>query len=386
MKTALLLTNSAETQRLLTDILGERTNLVLLPPPSEATREKFDALFATWLRLADAVILDAASLGAPSRWAIESLAAAKIEERQAVVVRAAAGQQAMYSLAPHWLAVSDTDSAEQLQQALGTFFELREAQAKLKRADAVITRQRQTARASSSSGERPMRASGIPPAAFSTSSSNDLYRYRAAIKSISQLLGRHPNRNALWRELLGIVRELLGVGKLAIFAGTFRTDLAGEPAGGRGETLAVVASAGIAQEVVGHLRLTADAGIGGYLTSEAKILRRAQLFDPLALDFDPQIAHEFELLGTEVAVPMFDNDRLFGVLTFSGRITGEPLANEELELAYHLLTQIAQAIHSFDLLDQIAGQQRLFSEVLANVQSGGVVVDQGNRIRCINRR
>ena len=95
MKTALLLTNSAETQRLLSDILGERTNLVLLPPPSEATREKFDALFATWLRLADAVILDAASLGAPSRWAIESLAAAKIEERQAVVVRAAAGQQAL---------------------------------------------------------------------------------------------------------------------------------------------------------------------------------------------------------------------------------------------------------------------------------------------------
>jgi len=387
MKTALLLTNSAETQRLLTDILGERTNLVLLPPPSEATRERFDALFATWLRLADAVILDAASLGAPSRWAVESLAAAKIEERQAVVVRAAAGQQALYSFPPHWLTVSDTESPEQLQQALGTFFELRETQAKLKRADAVITQQRQIARASASTGPRPMRASGIPPApALSASSSNDLYRYRAALKSISQLLGRRPERDALWRELLGIVRELLGVGKLAIFARAWRADLTADPAAGTAETLAAVASAGIAPEVVGHLRLTADAGIGGYLGSEARILRRAQLLDPLALDFDPQIAHEFELLGTEVAVPMFDNDRLFGVLTFSGKITGEPLANEELELAYHLLAQIAQAIHNFDLLDQIASQQRLLSEVLANVQSGVVVVGQGNRILCLNRR
>ncbi len=387
MKTALLLTNSAETQRLLTEILGEKTNFVLLPPPSEPVREKFDALFATWLRFADAVILDAAALGAPSRWAIESLAAAQIEDRQAIVVRATAAQQAMYSRAPHWLTISDTDSPEQLKQSLGTFFELCNTQAKLKRADAVITRQRQTALTASSMGERPMRASGIPPVpAPSTSSSNDLYRYRAALKSISQLLGRHPDRELLWRELLGIVRELLGVGKLAIFTRAFPTDLTGEPAGPMVDYLTVAASAGIAPRVVEHLRLTAEAGIGGYLTSEAKILRRAQLLDPLALDFDPQIAREFELLGTEVAVPMFDNDRLFGMLTFSGKITGEPLANEELELAYHLLAQIAQAARNFDLLDQIACQQRLLSEVLANVQSGVVVVSQDNRILNLNRR
>ena len=139
MKTALLLTNSADTQRLLTDILGENTNFVLLPLPADPTREKFDALFATWLRLADAVILDAVSLGEPSRWAIESLAAGKVEERQAIVVRATALQQTLFPLASHWLTISETDSLEQLKQSLGTFFELREAQAKLKRADGIIS-------------------------------------------------------------------------------------------------------------------------------------------------------------------------------------------------------------------------------------------------------
>src|SRR5205809_170901 len=124
MKTALLLTNSAGTQRLLTDIVGQHTNFVLVPPPAEPTREKFDALFATWLRLVDAVILDAASLKEAARGAIESLSGTTPREHQAVVVRASDAQRSLYAMASHWLTVSDTDTPEQLRQALGTFFEL----------------------------------------------------------------------------------------------------------------------------------------------------------------------------------------------------------------------------------------------------------------------
>jgi hypothetical protein len=145
MKTALLLTNSAETQRLLTDILGEKTNIVLLPLPAEPSREWFDALFSTWLRLVDAVILDAVSLGETTRWAAESLASSRLQEHQAVVVRATAAQQTLYPIQEGWLVVSASDSADHLKRALGTFFELRDAQSKLKRADAVIARQRQVA-------------------------------------------------------------------------------------------------------------------------------------------------------------------------------------------------------------------------------------------------
>jgi GAF domain-containing protein len=91
------------------------------------------------------------------------------------------------------------------------------------------------------------------------------------------------------------------------------------------------------------LRLSVDSGIGGYLAREARILRRNQVLDSLAFDYDPEIAREFEVLGTEVAVPIFDDDQLLGVLTFSGKITGEPLASEELELVYYLMAQPAFA-------------------------------------------
>ncbi len=135
MKSALLLANSADSQRLFTEVIGERTNFVLLPAPTEPAREKFDALFATWLRLVDAVILDAVSLGETSRWALESLTTARLQEHQAVVVRATAAQQSMYPTSRGWLIVTDTDSAEQLKQSLGTFFDLRDTQTKLKLID-----------------------------------------------------------------------------------------------------------------------------------------------------------------------------------------------------------------------------------------------------------
>jgi signal transduction histidine kinase len=381
MKTALLLTNSAETQRLLTDILGEKTNIVLLPPPTEPSREQFDSLFSTWLRLVDAVILDAVSMGETTRWAIESLAASTLQEHQAVIARITEAQRLANSLPPDWLTVSETDSPDRLKQALGTFFELRDAQSKLKRADAVMAHQRQVATPMMT--VVPRSRSVAAPAA---GASFDAYRYRDALKDLSRILSQYVDEGELLAEFLRLVRELLGVGKVAIFTRRLPGELfAGQKTLGTTQLVAV-RCAGIAQHIVEHLRLSIDSGIGGYLAREARILRRNQVLDSLAFDYDPEIAREFEVLGTEVAVPIFDDDQLLGVLTFSGKITGDPLASEELELIYHLMAQLAQAVRNLHLRDRIAGQQRFVNEVLANVQTGVVVVGQNSRVLAINRR
>jgi signal transduction histidine kinase len=388
MKTALLLTNSAETQRLLTEILGEKTNFVLLPPPTDPSRERFDSLFSTWLRLVDAVILDAVSLGETTRWAVESLAMARLQEHQAIVVRATAAQQSLYPMEQGWLVVSDSDSADRLKQSLGTFFELRDAQSKLKRADAVIARQRQTTPKAFGAAVSPAPGLMFSPQAHPSAivPSFDAYRYRDALKDLSRILSQHLDENELLSEFLRLVQELLGVGKVAIFTRPLQSELFADQLTASGTQFTAARSAGIAQHVVEHLRLSVDSGIGGCLAREAKILRRAQTLDSLALDYDPEIAREFELLGTEVAVPMFDDGQLLAVLTFSGRITGEPLTSEELELVHHLMTQLAQAVRNLHLRDRIASQERFLSEVLAHVQSGVVAVGQDSRILSINRR
>ncbi|MEI6085618.1 MAG: hypothetical protein WCS70_15135, partial [Verrucomicrobiota bacterium] len=64
MKTALLLTNSAETTRQFELLLSKQISFIPVTPPVEPSREKFDALFATWLRLADLVIIDGPGLDA----------------------------------------------------------------------------------------------------------------------------------------------------------------------------------------------------------------------------------------------------------------------------------------------------------------------------------
>ena len=62
--------------------------------------------------------------------------------------------------------------------------------------------------------------------------------------------------------------------------------------------------------------------------------------DSLALDYDRKWPGNSIALGADVAVPVFDEDQMWGVLTFSGKVTGEPLTSQELELVYYLMGQL----------------------------------------------
>jgi signal transduction histidine kinase len=364
MKTVLLLAGDSQVKPLLAEALGPHVNLVLVEPPADPSREQFDALFATWLRLADTVLVDVVSLRETARWALESLAAVKLGEHQSVVARLSAAQRSLYHAEPHWLVLADTDTPDQTRSQLRTFLDLREAQADLKRAHAALDR----------AGVSTAGATAPPVAAC------ELLRYRDALRNIGHVLGKNLDQRALLKEFLHFLRELLGVGKLALLTRPYHNDLFTERLALEQRHLAIAASHGIAPDLVEHLRLSLDFGIGGRLERDARILRRA------APDHDPQAAREFELLGADVAVPMFDNDRLLGALTFSGKITGEALTNEEMEMVYHLLAQLGQAIRNLHLQAKIAGQQRFMSELLAHAQSGVVAVSEDDRLLCVNRR
>jgi len=375
MKTALLLADATDVRQFFTAALGPQVNLVLLDPLVEPDRARYDALFATWLRLVDIVVVDAVSLGESTRWALESLAGATLGEHQAVVVRLTADQRAHDNLDPGWLLLASNDDLDQVRRNLGTFLQLRDTQSQLKRAHAVLNRQH----TKSASAATHQTSAPLVPAA-------DLLRYRDALRNIGQVLGKNLNERELLAEFLNFVHELLSVGKLALFTRRYHNDLFTERLTLEERQLTIASSHGIAPNVVEHLRLNLDFGVAGRLSREAALLRRATDADPLDPGHDPQVAREFDLLGAEVAVPMFDNDQLLGVLAFSGKVTGEPLANEELELVYHLMAQLAQAIRNLHLQAKLVGQQRFMGEVLAHAQSAVIVVGQDDRILCVNRR
>ena len=342
MKTALLLTSRLETHGQWTELLGDRVNLVLLPPPVEPTRAKFAALFDTWLRLADILVVDAVALGESSRWAIESLTDAPLQDRHAVILHATPLQQTIHAMPPDWLVLADIEVVEKARQLLHNFLA----------GHATATTPTAPALPATPTAAPAPAAGGVP------------YRYRDALKTLARVVGQPQNEAALVKGFVQFARDLFGTGKMALLTAA-------------GPTLAITVSEGIAANVIEHLRLTATAGLGAALARTAQILHRNQ-------STDPQVAREFELLGTEVAVPMFDHDQLLGVLTFSGKVTGEAWSGEELELAYSLLAQLGQALRNVRLNEQLAAQQRLVGEVLANIQTGVLVVGHDGRLLSLN--
>src|SRR4029078_12965517 len=93
---------------------------------------------------------------------------------------------------------------------------------------------------------------------------------------------------------------------------------------------------GLSPGLLEHFELSFESGIGGQVTRLGRILRRNS--DEARRNAETQ--KEFDLLGTQVAVPILDRETVVGVAIFDGHITGEALSNPELELIFHLLEQV----------------------------------------------
>jgi nitrogen-specific signal transduction histidine kinase len=89
---------------------------------------------------------------------------------------------------------------------------------------------------------------------------------------------------------------------------------------------------------------------------------------------DPQMRKEFDLLSAQVAIPVLDRESLVGLAVFDGRVTGESLTQEELQLVFHLLEQLGQSVKNIWLHDQIASDHDMMSDILHQLSSGCVVV------------
>jgi hypothetical protein len=61
----------------------------------------------------------------------------------------------------------------------------------------------------------------------------------------------------------------------------------------------------------------------------------------------------------------------------TGRITGEPLVNSELEMIFHLLEQLGLAIRNIWLHDQLSQNHEMMTDILRELNSGCVVGEQG---------
>jgi signal transduction histidine kinase len=200
------------------------------------------------------------------------------------------------------------------------------------------------------------------------------------LKSFSAILTHSLNAEALLRQFLLLMREILSINRGAIFLRR-PSDSFGALAVEESRRLRAASAIGLSTGLLQHFELSFDAGIGAQVFRLGRILRRYS--DETRNDAEAQ--KEFELLGAQVAVPILDRESVLGVAVFDGRITGEPLQNSELELVFHLLEQLGLAIKNIWLHDQLASNHEMMAEILRELSGACVVVSRDLAILHANK-
>jgi signal transduction histidine kinase/DNA-binding NarL/FixJ family response regulator len=192
----------------------------------------------------------------------------------------------------------------------------------------------------------------------------------SVLHDFSGILTHSLCAEGLLKQFLLLLREILGVNRAAIFLRQPASIFAGAPTLTEGRRMRSACAIGLSTGLLEHFELSFESGIGGHLFREGRIIRRDS---PEALN-DVEMQKEFELLGAQVAIPILDRETLVGVAAFDGRVTGESLANGELELIFHLLEELGLAVKNIWLHDQLADNNEMMTDILRELSSACVVV------------
>ncbi|MBN2508356.1 MAG: PAS domain-containing protein [Verrucomicrobia bacterium] len=218
------------------------------------------------------------------------------------------------------------------------------------------------------------------PAAHAAESLHEASRALKVLRDFSPILTHSLHAEAMLKQFLLLLREIIGVNRAAIFLRKPLRPFGHAATMEESRRLHSACALGIPFGLLEHFQLTLESGIGGFLHQQGRILRRHGFQGA-----DPEIEKEFELLGAQVAVPMLDRETLVGVAVFDGRLTGEPLANPELELIFHLLEELGLAVKNIWLHDQLAGNHEMLADILRQLSSACVVVDRDLNIIHANK-
>jgi nitrogen-specific signal transduction histidine kinase/ActR/RegA family two-component response regulator len=198
-------------------------------------------------------------------------------------------------------------------------------------------------------------------------------------REFSSLLASSLSAESLLKQFLLQLREITGVGRAAIFLRQPVLAISHARNMDAGRFLRSAHAIGLSSSIVDQLELSLETGVGGHIHRHGRILWR----DSLEAQNDSEIAREFAVLNMQVVVPILDRQTLVGLLALDGRITGEPLSREELEIIFHLLGEMGLAIRNVWFHDQLLANQEMLTGILRQFNSGCIVVGRDlNILHC----
>ena len=201
------------------------------------------------------------------------------------------------------------------------------------------------------------------------------------LRDFSSILTHSLDAEAMLKQFLMFLREILSVNRAAIFLNRPCSPMAENFSPDDTRSLRSATAIGLSSGLLEHFELSLDSGIGGQLARLGRILRRDS--DEVRMDTEAQ--KEFELLRAQVAVPILNRETIIGVAVFDGRVTGEPLTNAELELIFHLLGQVGLGMGNIWLHDQLSENHEMMTDVLRELSSACIVVGRDLKVLHANK-
>jgi len=191
------------------------------------------------------------------------------------------------------------------------------------------------------------------------------------LKELGKLLAAHFDLGRVVDFFLDAIGELVRPGRAALLL---------EDQHGR---YRIRGSRGLDPALAEHVRLAPGEGLPAWFRRHARPALAAEL------ERDSgwlEAARELALLGGEVAIPLWVQAKLVGILALGPRITGQPYAGEDLERLFTLASQVAVAVEDISLFHTVRAQHTFIEQVLAHLQSGAITMDAAGRITLVNRR
>jgi len=209
---------------------------------------------------------------------------------------------------------------------------------------------------------------------------NNQVRALETLHRFSGILSHCLNPDALLREVLLLIRELINVNRAVIFLRN-PVGLLGEGIPGEDDhSLRSGCAIGLEPALLKHFTLSLSKGIGSRLRMQGRILKASS---PEALSCS-EITKEFQILGARVAIPILDRETLIGIAVFDERLTGESYDNEELALIFHMFEQVGLAIRNSWLHDQLVNNHSMITDILGTLPCGCVVISDNLEISHAN--
>lgn len=110
---------------------------------------------------------------------------------------------------------------------------------------------------------------------------------------------------------------------------------------------------GLRPKVAESLRLRADEGLPRWLTTEARIIHRAEVESHLRIPTYLEIHREMQALRSVTSIPLIAAGALVGILNLGERVTGLPYNDDELEILFSLAGQVAIGIQDINLYQEL---------------------------------